>query len=140
MNFRKSSDKEDYLAMESHYADRSTPQARKNSFYMNRYREKLLGDNESTRLDIPSMTTNHLSIAIKHLEKLVKVGRKCKLIHVSPSYTDTPMIKDIKLILGREPVKLTVKEVGDIIIMCINMPKHVEISDIMISRTDEADY
>ncbi len=72
MNFRKSSDKEDYLAMESHYADRSTPQARKNSFYMNRYREKLLGDNESTRLDIPSMTTNHLSIAIKHLEKLVK--------------------------------------------------------------------
>ena len=72
MNFRKSSDKEDYLARESHYADRSTPQARKNSFYMNRYREKLLGDNESTRLDIPSMTTNHLAIAIKHLEQLVK--------------------------------------------------------------------
>ncbi|MAJ54406.1 MAG: hypothetical protein CMP92_00400 [Gammaproteobacteria bacterium] len=72
MNFRKSSDKEDYLARESHYADRSTPQARKNSFYMNRYREKLLGDNESTRLDIPSMTTNHLAIAVKHLEKLVK--------------------------------------------------------------------
>lgn len=72
MNFRKSSDREDYLARESHYADRSTPQARKNSFYMNRYREKLLGDNESTRLDIPSMTTNHLAIAVKHLEQLVK--------------------------------------------------------------------
>ena len=93
-------------------------------------------DKESERPYITSKTI----LRDLHLEKLVKVGRKCKLIHVSPSYTDTPMIKDIKLILGREPVKLTVKEVGDIIIMCINMPKHVEISDIMISRTDEADY
>ena len=39
---------------------------------MDRYREKLLGDNESTRLDIPSMTTNHLTFAINHLDQLVK--------------------------------------------------------------------
>ena len=72
MNFRRNSDKEDYLAQESFYADRSTPKARKTKFYMDRYREKLLGDNESTRLDIPSMTTNHLAFAINHLDQLVK--------------------------------------------------------------------
>jgi len=72
MNFRNSSDKEDFLAKESFYADRSTPKARKTKFYMDRYREKLLGENESTRLDIPSMTTNHLTFAINHLDQLVK--------------------------------------------------------------------
>ena len=93
-------------------------------------------DTESERPYITSKTI----LRDLHLEKLTKVGRKCRLIHVSPSYTDTPMIRDINLIIGRHPVKLTAKEVGDIIIMCINMPEHVEISDIMIPRTDESDY
>ena len=83
MNFRNSSDKEDYLAKESYYADRSTPKARKTKFYMDRYREKLLGDNESTRLDIPSMTTNHLTFAIKHLEQLVKDLKDIKKANIS---------------------------------------------------------
>ena len=83
MNFRNSSDKEDYLAKESYYADRSTPKARKTKFYMDRYREKLLGENESTRLDIPSMTTNHLTFAIKHLEQLVKDLKDIKKANIS---------------------------------------------------------
>jgi len=80
--FRNGSDKQDHLAREADYADRSTPEVRKTKFYMDRYREKLLGDNENTRLDIPSMTTNHLAIAINHLDQLVKDLKDIKLANI----------------------------------------------------------
>ena len=75
-----------------------------------------------------------------HINKLLKVGKKCKIMNIAPSYTDTPMVKQVEKLIQRVPSKLTVKEVGDTVIWCMNQPQHVEISHLIIARTDDQDY
>lgn len=82
MSFRNNEQKQDFLGQEARLADRSEPQFRRKQFMNDRYRERMVGTNESTRMDIPSMTTNHLANAINELDKLVKELKTIKTANI----------------------------------------------------------
>ena len=72
MVFRNKEQEKDHLGREDYLANRSTPKFRQQAYYRDRWLERVVGENDKTRLDIPSKSTNHLKNAIKVLDGVVK--------------------------------------------------------------------